>query len=417
MILLLLLVFNLIFFQFRESKELGNNSSDEDIFDDLTASHSTKKEYTNKVDASGCCVLKLSQNVLCLHAIRNLILVLSAVQETGYLVTWYSSSKLESHANKPERLQSHKNLGEIFLPRHSCIPVKDNAYFKSPILSCISVEDSGDGAMQGYRISKYLYNDLFGVNNNLMDAEIVLVGLPNGNVYATSLKACEQNCKLVYDLGEPIVGIFPVCFEEELSEIEQVMGYSRTICNCLLLVGGNGKIGCIFRYGNQKDLMSKEVFVPGQVVCCGFVQSTLLLVSDTEFQMVHIGEIQKANKYQYLQCRGLNMFNVRALCTTPAEVGTHLYVLCKRGNVLHKQINFENLESLGVNKRSGGGTNLKDLLTSIGHVSDGWNQARAGVNQVNCVLEQLAIVSAMVANIYSGNILIFLSYIIYSENL
>ena len=83
--------------------------------------------------------------------------------------------------------------------------------------------------------------------------------------------------------------------------------------------------------------------------------------------------------------------------------------------MLHKQINFENLESLGVNKGAGGGTNLKDLLTSIGHVSDGWNQARTGVNQVNCVLEQLAIVSAMVANIYSGNIiLIFIFYIIYS---
>ena len=172
------------------------------------------------------------------------------------------------------------------------------------------------------------------------------------------------------------------------------------------------KFCCIFRYENQKDLISKEVFVPGQVVCCGFIQSTLLLATDTEFQMVHVGEIQKASKYQYLRCHGLNMFNVKALYTTPAEVGTHLYVLCKQGQVLYKQINFENLESLGVNKRAGG-TNLKDLVTSIGHVSDDWNQARAGVNQVNSVLEQLAIVSAMVANIYSGNKLIFLSFRIY----
>ena len=391
----------------REYDDTGNESGD-DIFDDLASSRSEKTSRPNKVDACECSVLKLSEAVLDLQIIHDHLLVLSKVGDDGYLLSWYNASKLQSHANKAERLQNHRNLGEVYLPGYSNVSTKDELHFHTPVLYCVStkVKPNESNTLQAKYVNKYLYNNLFGINNNLLEAEIVLAGLPNGHVYATSLNVSKQSPTLVYDLAEQVVGIYAVHLEEELSELEEVMGHSsnKEIGNCILIIGGKGKIVYIFCSEYKKELTYKEVFISSQIVCSEFVHSALLLATTTALLMVRAEEIQKANKYQYLQCQDLSLFNVRAICTSPAEVGTHLHVLSKRGQILHKQINFENLDSLSENKRGKRSTNLKDLLTSIGHVSDGLGQARKKVSQVNSTLEQLAVASCMVANIYTGKI-------------
>ena len=382
--------------------EDNGNESGENIFDDLldeTRENSVEPVTTMKLETNQS-VLKISTSIQCLLHIEDVLVVLSAVQDSGYLLGLYTLERLTSHTNKAQCLHSDGHKGEVFLPDPEETHRKQTSP-PFPVMCCLSVDDGDAVVTDSLPVTKQLYNDLYAVHFNHLDSSIILVGLPNGHVYATPLKSTTEGPKLIYNLEEAVVAIFPVCFEEEMSELQIVIsrGVSNRGNNCLLMVGSGGKIAYIFRDSHKTELVFKEVFVPSQIVCCCLVQSTLLLGTRTELQVIRMAEIQKASNLQYVQCNGLKLFNVRALSVGPAEVGNHVYAITRWGQVLQKQVNFENLASLEVRT---GESDLKDLLTSIGYVSENLKATQTVVTEANKVLEQLTIAGVIASQIYGG---------------
>ncbi len=349
-------------------------------------------------------VLKLAGSVESLLIVDDLMVLLSEVDETSYLLKWYDVRALERHADKAERLHCYGSLGEVFVPRHR-VSHRINACHPA-VICCMSTEETEvkTDHSHKYPVSYDLYQDLFGEQNNPLDAKVILIGDRSGAVYAASLNpSAQRTARLIYDLEQPVVNVCAVRFEEEMTELQAIMARNRSDgvkkCNCVLIVGAEGKAARLFRDSYKKTTTFKQLFVASQVTCCKLLSSCLLLATRTELRVISVEEIQKARQHEHQECKGLKLFNVRALCTSPAELGTSVYVLCKSGQVLCKNVNLENLDSSMGTVR---GTDFKELLTSIGFVSGNLKKIQDRLSKANHTLEELAVASTLVSQANSG---------------
>ncbi len=387
-----------LYFSSNHNTEAESLSEDEDIFE--TSTTEKIKSEKSVVNITGKhCVLHVPHVIVSILIIGKIIFLLCDASELDYVLRCHHLDTVKSHANKSESLWNQEPVVQIWLPKGNQLQPQSARFCSRPCLCYVVPEGSTDSSSADDKIlSTHFYNGLFGLNNNLLDAEVLLLGLPNGNVFYKSIRGLSESStpKMIYDLGEPVIGIHAVHFTEEMSELEEIMG-NRTessACNALILVGRNGKVACISSVKKEKELQFKEVFIPGPVMCSKIAQSKLIFATELELKIVDVSVISKAANNEYLKYQGMGIFFVRTFSVTKAEVGTDIYALCKKGQLLHRQIDLERTDESESFKRQVGG-NLKDLLTGMGHVSDDLKVLHEKIERLNVTLSQLAITTAL----------------------
>ena len=180
--------------------------------------------------------------------------------------------------------------------------------------------------LQSSVLGKKLYNGLFGLDMNLINVRIILVGLRSGKIYSVPLVSDYQTSRgqpsILYDLQQPVIGIHGS--RVSLNKKAAPPGGHESLC----FIGSVGKLAIIHAQEasdkeNSLGWSSREFHIAGPIVDSAMSSNHLLHSTGQEVHSTDLSALLDQSTQSYLSSKTHITASVVALETCSPSRGKY----------------------------------------------------------------------------------------------